>query len=124
MRIDLNVPYGNKDEAKRLGAWWDAARRTWYVKDMEDLTPFMRWITKRQDSRHEVPDAPIGKKAFRKQVQREKKRVKLLSPKVTTGSPVFDCGCDHIPPWEDCEHTAEAMDTQLDAEAMQHLRSI
>ena len=44
MRVDLNVPYHEKDDAKALGAWWDAGRRTWYVRNAENLEPFMRWI--------------------------------------------------------------------------------
>ncbi|HBD4305845.1 TPA: DNA primase, partial [Escherichia coli] len=32
-RIDINVPYNEKDEAKRLGARWDATRKTWYIPD-------------------------------------------------------------------------------------------
>ena len=44
MRIDLNCPYAEKDVAKGLGARWDAARKVWFIVDVEDLTPFMRWI--------------------------------------------------------------------------------
>jgi hypothetical protein len=44
MRIDLNCPYAEKDVARRLGARWDAARKVWFIVDVEDLTPFMRWI--------------------------------------------------------------------------------
>ena len=44
MRIDLNVPYTDRDAAKILNARWDAARKTWYVSDPEDLTQFVQWI--------------------------------------------------------------------------------
>lgn len=44
MRINLNCPYAEKDQAKSLGARWDAARKTWYIENVEDLTPFMRWV--------------------------------------------------------------------------------
>ena len=47
MRIDLKVPYHEKDEAKALGAWWDAERKTWFVRSVENLEPFMRWIDPR-----------------------------------------------------------------------------
>ena len=40
----LNVPFAEKDAAKRLGARWDAGRRQWYVVDVEDMRPFMRWM--------------------------------------------------------------------------------
>ncbi len=44
MRIDLKVPFAEKDSAKALGARWDAAKKNWYVKDVAELTPFLRWI--------------------------------------------------------------------------------
>ena len=43
-RVYLNVPYAEKDAARRLGARWDASRRKWYVPDGSDLGPFQRWL--------------------------------------------------------------------------------
>ena len=37
MRINLNVPFAEKDAAKKRGAKWDGARRTWYVSDKKSL---------------------------------------------------------------------------------------
>ena len=48
MRINLSVPFKEKDEARRLGAKWDLARKTWYVVDVEDVQPFIRWMTPQQ----------------------------------------------------------------------------
>lgn len=39
----LKVPFAEKDEAKRLGARWDAAIKKWYVPAGVDLAPFARW---------------------------------------------------------------------------------
>jgi hypothetical protein len=44
MRINLVTPFSEKDAVKALGARWDAAKKIWYVTDVTDLTPFMRWI--------------------------------------------------------------------------------
>jgi hypothetical protein len=44
MRVNLNVPFRDKDHAKRLGARWDPARRVWYVQDVENIAKFMRWM--------------------------------------------------------------------------------
>lgn len=44
MRVNLKCPFCEKDAAKSLGAKWDAAQKTWYIVNVEDLTPFMRWI--------------------------------------------------------------------------------
>ena len=43
-RIDLQVPYAEKDEAKRLGARWDAANKVWYVPDGIDPASFREWV--------------------------------------------------------------------------------
>ena len=43
MRIDLTVPFAEKDAAKKLGARWDAARKIWYVAAQEDMAPFAKW---------------------------------------------------------------------------------
>lgn len=39
----LKVPFAEKDEAKALGARWDAAIKKWYVPAGVDLAPFARW---------------------------------------------------------------------------------
>lgn len=41
----LKVPYAEKDEAKKLGARWDAARKKWYVPQGVDVEPFSRWLS-------------------------------------------------------------------------------
>jgi hypothetical protein len=47
--IDLNVPYHEKDDAKRLGARWDAARKTWFLPDGTNTEPFGKWLTSQSD---------------------------------------------------------------------------
>ena len=42
MRIDLVTPFAEKDQVKALDARWDAAKRIWYIVEIEDLTPFLR----------------------------------------------------------------------------------
>lgn len=94
MRTNLNCPFHEKDEAKRLGARWDPAGKTWYIFGAEDLTPFMRWIS-----------PPSGK---------PKKRAGFI-PKITCSEvDVPHCGCDHVLPWEDCEHTEAALDAEVE----------
>jgi hypothetical protein len=43
-RVDLRVPYQDKDEAKGLGARWDAASRVWFVPEGLDPARFERWL--------------------------------------------------------------------------------
>jgi hypothetical protein len=45
MRTNLKVPFAEKDEAKKLGARWDAARKLWYVENKDDMVPFARWMS-------------------------------------------------------------------------------
>jgi hypothetical protein len=47
-RIDLRVPITQKDEAKSLGARWDANRKLWYVPDGVAAAPLTRWMPVRQ----------------------------------------------------------------------------
>jgi hypothetical protein len=46
---DLNVPFHEKDDAKRRGARWDAGRKTWFLPDGADTAPFERWLPPRPD---------------------------------------------------------------------------
>jgi hypothetical protein len=43
-RIDLNVPFHEKDEARRLGARWDAKKKVWFIPDGADASAVRRWI--------------------------------------------------------------------------------
>jgi hypothetical protein len=43
MKTYLAVPFAEKDQAKALGARWDAAERAWYVPATRDLAPFAKW---------------------------------------------------------------------------------
>jgi hypothetical protein len=40
MALYLNVPFAEKDEAKALGAWWDAGKKKWYVRDKQNYRKF------------------------------------------------------------------------------------
>lgn len=44
MRINLNVPFSDKDIAKRRGAKWDDANKVWYIVNQTDLEIFIDWI--------------------------------------------------------------------------------
>jgi hypothetical protein len=45
-RIDLIVPLGEDQEARRLGAGWDAEAKTWFVPENMDRSVFRRWWPK------------------------------------------------------------------------------
>lgn len=54
--INLKVPFNEKDQAKALGARWNAELKLWYVPQGVDAAPFAKWLT----DTHNVPAA--GKK--------------------------------------------------------------
>ena len=42
-RFYLECPYAEKNEAKQLGARWDANARKWYVPDDVERNLFKQW---------------------------------------------------------------------------------
>lgn len=91
MRINLVTPFAEKDAAKALGARWDGTRKVWYITDVEDLTPFAKWIPDLAAARATPAPAPS----------------KLSAPGVRTGPALAPahCGCQVLP-WVACEHSA------------------
>jgi exodeoxyribonuclease VII large subunit len=43
-RIDLTVPYVEKEDAKAFGARWDSQRKIWYAPPETDLENLRRWL--------------------------------------------------------------------------------
>ncbi|MCM1144600.1 MAG: DUF5710 domain-containing protein [Blautia sp.] len=51
MSLFLDIPYSEKEEAKKLGAKWNPKVKKWYTNDMpEDYTKFSKWILKDSDN--------------------------------------------------------------------------
>ena len=69
----LRVEYREKNEVKRLGAYWSREQRQWYVPAGRDLTPFARWLPV-QDSPtayrlDEAPELPVQGLSLREVMQ-------------------------------------------------------
>lgn len=51
MRINLNVPYKDKDIVKARGAKWDKEKKVWYVEDFyndpNNVRVFLEWAPER-----------------------------------------------------------------------------
>lgn len=90
MRTNLQVPFAEKDEAKRLGARWDPANKTWYVKDVEDLAAFSRWLTAPGEATATGTPRPASRS-----------KPAANSALVKIGSRYFELACDCLP-WEGC----------------------
>jgi hypothetical protein len=101
MRINLVTPFAEKDAVKALGARWDATKKVWYITDVANLTPFLRWIPdleKATENSGASAGQPLGNVAVAP-IRRSKG--------VITTTVVVVAGCDcRVLPWEDCEHTA------------------
>jgi hypothetical protein len=103
MRINLVTPFSEKDAAKALGARWDSKTKNWYVVDVADLSPFLRWI----------PDADVAAKnpgtgaqlqsAVAKAPPKQAQAAHTTKPAIE----VPHCGCNVLP-WDDCIHTVKA----------------
>jgi hypothetical protein len=46
--ISLKVPFNEKDQAKALGARWNAELKQWYVPQGVEAAPFEKWFTNTQ----------------------------------------------------------------------------
>lgn len=44
MTTFLTVPFAEKEQAKALGARWNAERKKWYVPAGTELTAFKKWL--------------------------------------------------------------------------------
>ncbi len=94
MRMNLKVPYAEKDQAKQLGARWDPARKIWYVDGKEDLSDFSAWSPTPHDGTAASPQAPTRAAA----------KPRSTTSRVQVGSRYVEharvCDC---PPWEVCD---------------------
>jgi len=54
-RVDLQVPFAEKDDAKRLGARWDGGQRTWCIPEGNDPSPLKQWLSQDQPPNIRAP---------------------------------------------------------------------
>lgn len=90
MRLNLKVPFAEKDQAKKLGAKWDAARKIWFVDGKAEISVFSKWSPVLADS----VDASVPAKL-------------QTAGKLVTGSDYIElpriCACL---PWDVCDQCA------------------
>lgn len=53
-RIYLKVPFLQKDIVKGLGAHFDFQKKSWYIEDHQDPSPFMTWLIPKQSLKQGV----------------------------------------------------------------------
>jgi len=102
MRINLVTPFAEKEAVKALGARWDSTKKLWYIADVADLTPFLRWIPNLEAATENETDGGV--------IRPTKSTPKVpinqsMGPTTKSTIEVPHCGCNVLP-WEDCEHSA------------------
>ena len=146
MRITLNVPYAEKDQAKRYGAMWDACRKTWYVENIDRLEPLLKWMPEhlRRPAKPYRQPVEVKTEAVKANLSSAKKSRKVKSkkahekamkrlaeknpdfsvgpttPRTDFSLPDAACSC---PPWEECQHVLLAR-FEIEREQLMHIRSI
>jgi hypothetical protein len=101
MKTYLYVPYAEHEEARRLGAKWDVARKRWFVENLPDLAPFLHWMPTGltaphqpavpalvKPSKHKRPDGKkVGKYAAKKHRQAEYNALRTAMKEARSSSP-------------------------------------
>lgn len=54
-RIYLDVPYEEKEDAKKLGARWDRKVKSWFVREGADLEAVSKWMPKEGEEKSRAP---------------------------------------------------------------------
>ncbi len=95
--IFLTVPFAEKDQAKALGARWNAAQKKWYVPDGANSALFEKWHPQAAAS----SASSAGKSVM--------KGASMMEVGLTiTGEKYLALDHDCIP-WEPCAHCDEAI---------------
>ena len=62
--INLKVPFNEKDQAKSLGARWNAEAKLWYVPQGVDAAPFEKWLLSAPNAAQNMAPAQTAAKSM------------------------------------------------------------
>lgn len=116
-RVNLAVPYSQKDAAKAMGARWDQELRTWWATtDQCKAHPgLFRWAGEPSKAAKQPAHKPQAKSHHGSKPIRTEQRLFTLAA----------CVCSHAAPWEDCEHTDPMMgEPELEEYQRAHMECI
>ena len=57
--INLKVPFKDKDQAKSLGARWNANAKVWYIPQGLDTAPFEKWVATNNPTSTQPTTKPV-----------------------------------------------------------------
>jgi hypothetical protein len=85
-KVWLQVPYGEKEPAKKAGARWDREAKSWFAPAGTDLEPLARWLTVKS-----LEPAPVLSPA------EEFKQTLTEAGLIINGNPVLDGRIHRVP---------------------------
>ena len=90
----LNVPYAQKNAAKRLGAKWNPDDKFWYAPEGSDLSKFKRWLPSKpkptpQPNKPPQPVQPVKPAQPKRTSQVSQPVTPITKPKESTRSNFF-----------------------------------
>jgi hypothetical protein len=96
-RVNLAVPYSQKDAVKAMGARWDQELRTWWATtDQCRAHPgLFKWAGEPSKATQQPARKPQAKSHHGSKPIRTEQRLFSLP----------GCICRHVAPWDHCEHT-------------------
>ncbi len=97
-RVNLNVPFSEKDEAKQLGARWDPSSKVWFVPEGVNPHLFQRWLP------DPPPDVTIRANSYRVAETEDTcwkcgELTRMYSFLLPAGYQTFEQGEDYIDAW-------------------------
>jgi hypothetical protein len=98
MIVELNVPYEEREQAKKMGCRWNPVKKTWYVVDVDDLSVFSKWFYYWQAKPNNEREHKNGKKPKSKTKHAKIHKVPNIKHPITIG-------CNYVenhsnePPW-------------------------
>ena len=93
-KIYLNVPFAQKDEAKALGARWDAVEKKWFVPADKNITLFSKWQS--ESGSEKLPRA----KTSPSKISSSSKKTTAAGVKTHATVKDFVAYNGDVPPWD------------------------
>ena len=83
MKLYLDVPFEEKDAAKKAGAFWHASKRRWFIVDRA-VGPFLKWLAKDYESQLAMIEYERDLEAELRRIQRLQERLKNKAKPIQT----------------------------------------
>ena len=83
--VNLKVPFNEKDQAKSLGARWNAEAKVWYVPQGVDAAPFEKWLSSAPSSNfNNAPNVTLSTTAANSAAKTKTKPITQINSGINT----------------------------------------